>query len=64
MAENESKVLTGYIIGSINTGVIFLGGITCVGIVTLVSAFLQDIKNKKKNKPKVHRTFFIVEVLR
>jgi hypothetical protein len=59
MDENESKVLTGYTIGPVTTGVIFEGGITCVGVVTVVSVFLQDVKNTKKNKPRAHRTFFI-----
>jgi len=63
IAEKESNVLTGYTTGPLTTGAIFEGGITCVGVVTVVSVFLQDVKNKKKNKPKAHRTFFIVEVL-
>jgi len=60
IAEKESNVLIGYTIGPVTTGVIFEGGITCVGVVTVVSVFLQDVKKKKKkNKPKAHRTFFI-----
>jgi hypothetical protein len=64
IAEKESKILTGYTIGPVTTGAIFVGGITCVGVVTVVSVFLQEVKNTKKNKPKPHRTFFIGEVLR
>jgi hypothetical protein len=64
MAENESKVLTGYTTGPVTTGVIFDGGITCEGVVSEVSVFLQASTNRKKmNKPKAHRTFFIIEVL-
>jgi hypothetical protein len=65
IAEKESKVLTGYTIGPLTTGAIFVGGITCVGVVSEVSVFLQAaIDSKKINKPKAHRTFFIVEVLK
>jgi hypothetical protein len=64
MVENESKVLTGYTIGPVTIGAIFVGGITCIGVVTVVSVFLQaPINSKKMNKPKAHRTFFIGEVL-
>jgi hypothetical protein len=64
MAENESKVLTGYTTGPVTTGVIFDGGITCVGVVSEVSIFLQASTNRKKmNKLKAHRTFCISEVL-
>ena len=62
--ENESKVLTGYTIGPVTAGVIFDGGITCVGVTTVVSVFLQAAKKRRKiNKPKAHSTFFIDTVL-
>jgi hypothetical protein len=64
MAENESKVLTGYTIGPVTIGAIFVGGITCVDDVSEVSVFLQASTNRKKmNKLKAHRTFCIGEVL-
>jgi len=60
IAEKESNVLTGYTTGPLTTGAIFVGGINCVGVVTIVSVFLQAAKKRRKiNKPKAHRTFFI-----
>ena len=65
MVENESKVLIGYTKSPVTTSVIFEAGITWIVVISVVSVVLQaSIDSKKMNKPKAHRTFFIVEVLR
>jgi hypothetical protein len=52
MVENESKVLIGYTKGPVTTSVIFEAGITCVGVVTVVSVFSKTLKTTRRTNPK------------